>query len=398
MPSVVKKLLIFLILLGIGYYLYGRFMGGPPNGGMMMGGAPPVSVAEVIEKSVQQWSEFSGRLVAVDQADIRPRVSGTIESVHFKNGAMVKKDDLLFVIDPRPLQAAADAAHARVVQAESEFQRAKTLLADKAIAQRDYDQRKNAAEVARADYTRAKLDLEYTKIRAPFSGKAGRAEITAGNLVEAGPGAPVLTSIVSNHPLYADFEIDEDTFLRYIQRGAANAGDIPVMMSPGDGATTYTGRIESFDNRLNPQSGTIRVRAVFDNEDGLLVPGLFARIKLGSASEAPVLLITDRAVGTDQSKKFVLVVGAENKAEYREVKLGAMADGLRIVRAGLAKGEKIIVNGTQRARPGMPVTPEMVPMDAPPAPAAAPPAATETPAAPETPPENEAAPDAAPGA
>lgn len=398
MPSVVKKLLILLILLGIGYTIYSRFMGGPPNGGMMMGGAPPVSVAEVIERNVQQWSEFSGRLVAVDQADIRPRVSGTIESVHFKNGAMVKKDDLLFVIDPRPFEAAAAAAHARAVQAESEFQRAKTLLADKAIAQRDYDQRKNAAEVARADYTRAKLDLEYTKIRAPFSGKIGRAEITAGNLVEAGPGAPVLTSIVSNHPLYADFEVDEDTFLRYIQRDAAHNGDIPVMMSPGDGATTYTGRIESFDNRLNPQSGTIRVRAVFDNEDGLLVPGLFARIKLGSASEAPVLLITDRAVGTDQSKKFVLVVGAENKAEYREVTLDAMADGLRIVRAGLAKGEKIIVNGTQRARPGMPVTPEMVPMDAPPAPAAAPPAATETPAAPETPPEHEAVPETAPGA
>ena len=212
----------------------------------------------------------------------------------------------------------------------------------------------------------ARLNLDYTQIRAPFSGKASRAEVTVGNLVEAGGSAPVLTSVVSSDPLYADFEIDENSFLRYVAADAAdgNVSRIPVMMGLAtETDAPHQGHIESFDNRLNTASGTIRVRAVFGNPNGTLVPGLFARIRLGNAGESRVILITDRAVGTDQNKKFVYVVGADNKVEYREVKLGAEVDNLRVVEDGLKPGDKIIVNGLQRAHPGAPVTPQVVDMD-----------------------------------
>lgn len=361
-----KRFLIIAVIVGIAYFAWQRFM---PQGGFggQPGGAPPVSVAEVIERDVQQWHEFSGKLVAVDQVEIRPRVSGVIEQVHFKDGAVVKKGDMLFTIDPRPYEAAMQAAIARATLANNEFRRAQTLLAEKAIPQRDFDQRRNDAEVAKADLTRAELDLGYTHIKSPIAGRTGRAEITAGNLVEAGGGAPVLTTVVSSTPIYADFEIDEATYLQYAQAkttGDAKARKIPVMMGlSGETDTSHNGHIQSFDNRLDNASGTVRVRAVFDNGDGVLVPGLFARIRLGTPMQTKALLITDRAVGTDQNKKFVLVVGTENKVEYREVKLDGLVDGLRVVNEGLKPGDKIIVNGLQRARPGTPVTPEVVPME-----------------------------------
>lgn len=362
-----RKYILFLVILaGVGYLGYMRFV----VPGMMMpggpGGAVPVSVAEVIERDVLQWHEFSGRLVAVDQAEIRPQVSGIVESVHFEDGAQVNKGDLLFVIDPRPFEAALQAANARFVLADSELARASALLKDKAISQRDYDQRKNAAAVARADLLTAKLNLDYTKIKAPIAGKVSRAEVTVGNLVEAGMNAPLLTTVVANNNMYADFEIDEATYLKYAHGGATGKdAQIPVVMELESASLPpREGRVESFDNRLNPASGTLRVRAVFDNTDGLLVPGLFARIKLGSAGMQKAVLITDRAIGTDQNKKFVLVVGADGKAEHREVKLGSRADGLRIVNEGLKPGEKIVVSGLQRVMmPGQPVTPETVPME-----------------------------------
>ncbi len=383
-----KHIFFIAVLLLAGYFIYNRVMtGGMPQGmgGMPQGMAMPVSVAQVIEREAQEWREFSGRLVAVDQVEIRPRVSGTIESIHFNDGDNVKKGDLLFVIDPRPYEAAFQAAEARAVLAETEMGRAERLLADKAVPQRDFDQRKNALRVARAELTRARLDLEYTRIKAPISGRIGRAEITQGNLVDAGGNAPVLTSIVSSNPIYADFDGDEATYIRFARNGGGkDVSQIPVMMGLStESGTPHTGRIESFDNRLDTASGTIRIRAVFDNPDGFLVPGLFARIKLGSPGLDKVLLITDRAVGTDQSKKFVFVVGGDNMVQYREVKLGAMVDGLRVVESGLQAGEKIIVNGLQRARPGAPVVPEIVPMDAP---DVAPAAAMPQPAAPESPP------------
>lgn len=372
-----KSIVIAIIIAILGYYAYGRFFG---NGGGygQMGGAPPVSIAEVIERDVRQWNEFSGKLVAIDQVEVRPRVSGTIESIHFANGAMVNKGDLLFVIDPRPYEAAFQSANALWILADADLKRAKSLLESKSIPQRDYDQRRNAAEVAKANYIKAKLDLEYTAIKSPITGRASRAEITVGNLVEAGTGqSPLLTTIVSSSPIYADFEIDEATFLKYASAGVTNnkeAATIPVTLAL-DGLPRE-GHVESFDNRVNNTSGTVRVRAIFNNADGALVAGLFARVKIASPASTKSLLITDRAIGTDQNKKFVLVVGTENKAEHRDIKLGGVADGLRVVEEGLKAGDKIIVSGLQRVMmPNQPVTPEIVPMDgagAAPVPATAP--------------------------
>lgn len=371
-----KTAAIVLVIIIVGLFIYSRFV--PQGGWGQMPGAPPVSVAEVIERDIQPWSEFSGRLVAIDQADIRPRVSGPIESIHFKDGAMVAKGDLLFVIDPKPYQAALVAAQARAALAESVLARAKALMADKAIAQRDFDQRKNDAAVAEADLTTAKLNLGYTQVKAPINGRVSRAEVTVGNLVEAGPNAPLLTTIVSMSPIYADFEIDEGAYLRSVRADdTGNTGDIPVTITLSNNGEPISGHIESFDNRLNPTSGTIRARAIFDNENGALVPGLFARVRLGSANMVKALLITDRAVGTDQDRKYVIVVGEGNKTARREVKLGGLSDGLRIVESGLQAGDKIVVSGMQRIMmPGQPVTPQTVAMDAPPAPegASAPPA------------------------
>lgn len=362
-----KSIVITIAVVAGAYYAYTHFFGHGAGG--QMGGAPPVSVAEVIEKEVRGWNEFSGKLVAVDQVDIRPRVSGTIESIHFADGAMVNKGDLLFIIDPRPYQAAFESANSLSVMADADLTRAESLLKTKTIPQRDYDQRKNAAETAKANYTKAKLDLEYTTIRSPISGRAGRAEITVGNLVEAGGSAPLLTTIVSSTPIYADFEIDETTYLKYASAGVTGnqaAIAIPVTLTVGD--ITREGHVESFDNRVNNTSGTVRVRAIFDNDDGALVAGLFARVRIGSPVAQKSILITDRAIGTDQDKKFVLVVNGENKAERRYIKLGGAVDTLRIVDDGLKAGEKIIVNGVQRVMmPNQPVTPEVVPMDGPPA-------------------------------
>ncbi len=361
-----RRLFLLLIVAIVGWFAWKHFM--PQGGwGAPPGGAPPVSVAEVIERDVQLWHEFSGRLVAVDQVEVRPRVSGVIDKVHFKDGAMVKKGDLLFTIDPRPFEAALQAAQARNVLAEAELQRAQTLVKEKAMPQRDVDQRKNAAAVAKADLTTARLNLDYTQVKSPIAGRVSRAEITEGNLVESGGGAPILTTVVSLMPIYADFEVDEATFMHYARDGATGreAAAIPVRMGlSGEEDAPHEGHVQSFDNRLDSASGTLRVRAVFDNKEGTLVPGLFARIRLGGAQPVHALLITDRAVGTDQNKKFVIVVHDDGKTERREIALGDVADGLRIVESGLKPGEKIVVSGTQRIMmPGQPVTPEVVPMD-----------------------------------
>ena len=365
--AAVRNIVVIAALAGVAYVGYGKFMQHGAGGGWGAGGAAPVSVAEVIEKQVQLWHDFSGRLNAVEHVEIRPRVSGTIDKVHFKNGDVVKAGDKLFTIDPRPYEAALAAAAARASLAEAELKRAQTLLSEKAIPQREYDQRKNDAAVARAELVNAKLNLEYTQITAPISGRLSRAEITLGNLVEAGPNAPMLTSIVSSDPIYADFDVDEATYIKYVQSKATHngeAGKIPVSLAlMGENDFPHQGNIDSFDNRMNDTSGTIRVRASFANPNGILVPGLFARVRIGENAASNALLVTDRAIGTDQSKRFVLVVDKENKAEYREVKLGGMAEGLRIVEEGLKPGEKIIVNGLQRARPGQPVVPEVVSMD-----------------------------------
>lgn len=334
---------------------------------------PPVSAAVVVEKPVADTQEFSGRLEAVEHVEIRPRVSGFITAVNFKPGAMVKKGDVLFVIDPRPFQAeaeradaAARSARAKAELAKLELTRAERLLGDKAIAQREYDASASAqkeleanARAAQAQYETAKLNLNYTRVVAPIDGRVSKAEITLGNLVDA---SSVLTSVVSTDRIYASFDGDEDTYLRV--RSQAHSGQ-PVTVRVGlanEEGFPHEGKLEFVDNQLDTRAGSVRMRATFANKDDVMAPGLFARVQIGGGSEKPALLISDRAVGTDQSHKFVFVVDKDGKAEYREVKLGPVVEGLRVVKAGLKPGEKIVVNGLQRVRPGSPITAQTVPM------------------------------------
>ncbi|WP_434628861.1 efflux RND transporter periplasmic adaptor subunit [Chromobacterium sp. CV08] len=337
--------------------------------------ATRVGVAQVAQRTVTDWQSYSGRLEPVAQVDVRPQVSGAIAEVHFRDGELVKKGAALFTIDPRPYQAAVErlaaemaAARARSVYAAAEQERARKLLADNAIAKRDFDARENAAreaeaglQAARAALSAARLDLEHTRIAAPIAGRVSRAELTVGNVVAAGPGAPALTRLVSVSPMYAAFNVDEQAYLRYL-RGAREK-PVPVLMGLADeGGQTRRGQVASIDNRLDAGSGTIRVRARFDNPDGSLLPGLFARIRLGGGAPHAALLVPDEAVGTDQDKRYVLVVDAGNRVQYREVGLGAMQQGLREVSSGLKPGERIVIDGLQRVRPGEIVVPENMSM------------------------------------
>ncbi|KQQ87351.1 efflux RND transporter periplasmic adaptor subunit [Massilia sp. Leaf139] len=336
--------------------------------------APPVSAALVLEKPVAETQEFSGRLEAVERVEIRSRVSGFITAVHFKPGSEVKKGDVLFVVDPRPYQAeatraeaAAASARAKADLAKRELARAESLMADKAIARREFDEAaathkelEAAAAAAQAQYEAARLNLAYTRVVAPIDGRVSKAEITLGNLVD--PTA-LLTSVVSLDRIYASFDGDEDTYLRV---GAKARDGAPVAVRVGlanEEGFPHEGKLEFVDNQLDARTGSVRMRAVFENRDGVLVPGLFARVQLGAADSRKAVLINERAVGTDQSRKFVYVVDAAGKAEYRPVTLGPVVDGLRVVRSGVKAGEKIVVNGLQRVRPGAPVSPLIVPME-----------------------------------
>jgi multidrug efflux system membrane fusion protein len=346
--------------------------------------ATPVSVATVVQSDVATWNDFSGRLEAVERVDIRSRVAGTVQGVHFREGALVKAGDLLLTIDPAPYQADVDradaqvfAAQARFANTKSNFERSKHLLEDHAISQREYDDSLNAnseadanLRSAQAQLQTARLSLGYTQVRAPVSGRVGKLEITTGNLVAAGPGAPVLTTLVSVSPIYASFDADEQIVTRALREGCprgasgrAQIEKIPVQMgTSGDTATPIVGHLQLVDNQVDAKSGTVRVRAVFDNADGVLMPGQFAHLRMGQVKADSALLINERAVGTDQNKKFVMVVGSDDKAAYREVTLGANVDGLRIVTSGLKPNERVVVNGLQRVRPGSLVAPQMVAM------------------------------------
>jgi membrane fusion protein, multidrug efflux system len=347
--------------------------------------ATPASVATVVQSEVSAWDEFSGRLEAIERVDIRSRAAGTVQAVHFREGALVKAGDLLVTIDPAPYaaeveraQAQVAAAQARVTHLKSEHARAERLWEERAIAQRELDERTNALREAEANLRAslaalqsAQLNLGYTQVRAPITGRIGRIEVTAGNLIAAGPTAPVLTTLVSVSPIYASFDADEQIVTRALKdlpggAGArANIERIPVRMgTAAQSETPFTGHLQFVDNQVDAKSGTVRVRAVFDNKDGALVPGQFARLRMGQAKSGQALLINERAVGTDQNKRFVMVVGADNKAAYREVTLGASVNGLRIVTSGLQPGERIVVNGLHRVRPGALLAPQNVAMDA----------------------------------
>lgn len=373
----IKPLLIALILGVVAYYAYNHFFG-HSGGNPEMGGAAPVSVATVVEKDTSEWIEFPGRLEAVNTAEIKPRVSGAIEKIHFTDGQMVKRGDLLFTIDTRPYAADVErakgnlaAANSAYVNAKIDFDRAAPLVATGNITKREFDSRKSilySAEgkvlAAKGDLALAQVNLDYAEVRAPFAGKMGRAEITEGNVVNAGLQAPTLAWIIALSPIYASFEMDEQNFLSHVQKVPADkVTSIPVEIGlANQNNTPYKGHVQAFDNQLNVGSGTIRVRAIFENASGELVPGLFARVRMGSIGSEPTVLINEKAIGTDQSKKFVFAVTADNKAEYREVTTGQTVDGLIVIKTGLKAGEKIIVNGLMRVRPGAPITPEIVNM------------------------------------
>ena len=335
-------------------------------------GPPQVEVAPAVRKPVRDVEEFTGRLEAPESVDLRGRVGGTIEKISFRDGATVHAGDLLFSIDSRPYEAevARDEAQLEVVKAQADLARADLARADKlldarAVSRQEYDQltegaRSSDANVraAEAALRVARLNLEYTAVRAPIGGRISRANVTVGNLID---DKTVLTTLVSTDRVYAYFDGSEATYLKL--RGVAPQ-QLQVRMGLADeSGLPHTGRLDFIDNRLNPQTGAIRLRAVFDNRHAEFTPGLFARMQLADAVAHERVLTPDRAVGTDQSKNFVFVVAANHMTQFREIHPGALVGGMRVVESGLEPGELVIVSGVQRVRPGVPVNPQTVPLD-----------------------------------
>lgn len=358
---------------------------GKSGGGPQAPPPPQVSVAQVLEKPVKDWDEFTGRLQAVETVEIRPRVSGYIDRVAFTEGSLVKRGTLLFVIDPRPYQAEYDRAAADLKRfktaldlGRTELVRVQRLKESGAVSEEELDERKSTVAQAEANVSgsqaaleAAALNLNFTKVSSPIDGRVSRAEVTRGNLVTGGAnGGTLLSSVVSMDPIYIYFDADEQSYLRYVQIARSGAptsqdGGKPVQVGlANEEGFPHTGTVDFVDNQLNPQTGTIRARAVLQNKEGQFTPGLFARVQLLGSAEYSAILIDDRAVNTDQSQKYVLLLGANNQIEYRKVKLGRVIDGLRVVREGLKAGDIIVVNGAQRVHPGVTVSPQKVIMGA----------------------------------
>jgi len=367
--SILFKTVLVLAVLGlIGKAVASRLAAGNAAMAAAPASHPTVTVTvKTLEpEKARVWTEFSGRMHAVDEAEIRPEVSGRITEVRFQDGQTVKAGDILFVIDPRPYQAVVDRDRANIALAQSKLelakfdqQRAQNLIGSHAIAQSDLDKfndEEQSAEAsldaAKADLAQAQVDLEHAYVTAPISGRVSQVEVTLGNIVQSGANAPVLTSIVSNDGIYADFDVDEQTYMQTI-RASGNAQNplVPVQVVAQGDNHPYNGVIESFDNRIDTVSGTIRARAKFDNKDGALVPGMFVTVKLGETNSIDALLVPERAIGFDQSKKFVFVVDAGGTVSYRTVELGDQVGSQRIVESGLAAGDRVIVDGIQHVHP-----------------------------------------------
>jgi membrane fusion protein, multidrug efflux system len=348
--------------------------------------APEVSVALVVGREITEWDEYTGRLEAVNTVEIRPQVAGLLQRVAFTEGKEVSKGELLFQIDPRPFQAELDRALAQQEQshtaaelAAADLVRAEKLLGSRAISQEEFDQRvaanRNAASAVRAAEAAvevARLNLAYTRIASPIDGRIGRAEVTPGNLVAGGQGGTGtrLATVVSMQPMYAYFEAAEQDYLKYIELARSGARPLsrdsknPVHMAVGNETEfKHEGYMDFVDNRVQAGTGTLLGRAVFPNPDRHLTPGMFVRVRLIASGSYAGVLINDRAIATDQDRRYVLVVGEGDKLEYRAVSTGPVVDGLRVVREGLKPAERIVINGLQRVRPGMTIKPRIVPME-----------------------------------
>ncbi|MGV3516924.1 efflux RND transporter periplasmic adaptor subunit [Luteitalea sp.] len=339
---------------------------------------PTVTVAAAIGRDITEWDEFTGRLEAVNTVEVRPRVSGYVSHVRFHEGAVVRKGDLLFQIDPRPFQAEVDRLRAELERtratqrrAQSELERARRLTTENAMAGEEFERRASVAEQGVAEIAAveaalraAELNLEFTRVIAPISGRVGRAIVTEGNLVSTGPGeGTLLATVVSLDPMYAAFDADEATFLAQTRqaraRGRGARAAVPIRMAlAGDETFAHEGRLHFLDNQLDPATGTIRVRAIFGNADGALTPGLFVRLRMPGRRAYPAVLIEDRAVGTDLDKRFVYTVDGQGVVASKPVTLGPIVDGLRVVRTGVTAGDDVVVNGLQRVRPGVRVQAE----------------------------------------
>jgi len=342
--------------------------------------APQVPVAEVVVRTISPSTYFTGFLAAPKSVELRSRVGGAVDAVSVPEGSLVRKGQQLFQIDPRPFQVALDTATAQLRQAEAlagqaqaDFDRAHRLVSTGAVSRKSYDDAVSArnasqaqVQVAKAAIAAARLDLSYARITAPISGRVDRVLVTEGNLVSGGAAgaATLLTTIVSIDPVHVYFDIDEATYLNAVRHARPDAGGKPAL-PVAVGLTTdrgfpYTGTLDFVANQIDRSTGTIRARAVIPNPDGQLAPGLFARARLATGGERPAILVDDQAVGTDQGKNYVLVVGKDNLAQYRAVELGQMEEGLRVINTGLQGGDRIVIKGL--VRPGMAVTPRVVPM------------------------------------
>lgn len=372
-----SALLLASVALAIGGLTSACSESGGDQGAQAAAAAPQVPVAQVVVRELAPSAEFNGSLTAPQSVELRPRVSGAIVSVHVPEGALVRKGQLLFRIDPRPFQLALDQAAAQLRQAQSSaalaegnFTRSEQLVATGAISRKAYDDavaQRNAAraqvQAGNAAVAAARLDLSFTQVTAPISGRIDRVLITAGNIVGAGASAAPLTTIKSVSPLHVLFDIDEATYLNFVEqarRGSSTARlpvEIGLMTEQG---YPHSATLDFLGNGIDRSAGTIRARAVIANPGGDLAPGLFARVKLTLGAPQQAILIDDQAVGSDQGKNYVLVLGQGNKAEFRPIELGPVVDGLRVVKSGLRPGETIIIKGL--VRPGMQVTPRRGPM------------------------------------
>jgi len=337
--------------------------------------APPtqVTVADVAFKSLRQWDDFTGRLEPIDTVEIRPRVSGYVDGAKFTEGARVSKGQVLFQIDPRPYQAEANRAQAEVARAKAQLdlavvnrERGRRLIEQNALAQSEFDRLSAEEKAAQANlaasqaaFQTARLNLEWTRVTSPIDGRVSKTIITRGNLVTQ---TSLLTTVVSDTPIYAEFNADEQTFLKYAAAERGKGSPVYMGLMTEDGYP-HEGKLAFIDNALDAKSGTINGRAIFANADGRFTPGLFARIRMVSAESQTVALAPDRAIGTDLGKRFVVVVNGNNKAEYRPVEIGPLAGNLRIIRSGLKPGDRVIVGGLQKVKPGDTVAPVKVKTD-----------------------------------